>query len=83
MIELTEKLYNIALGASTTQKSQSSSQAAVDGTVWPSFGGGSCSVTDTDPESWWAADLGLKREVYAVSIVNRIDCCGVSQFLTT
>ena len=48
---------------------------AVDGNSDPEWGGGSCTHTSNQKQSWWAVDLGKKSVIRRVVIKNRKDCC--------
>ena len=54
---------------------------AIDGVYHAEFFEGDCSHTSTEFGAWWAIDLGVVREVHAVHIFNRADCCGKSKFI--
>jgi len=73
------KRENVAAGKPTSQSSTGyggSSSRAVDGNGDTSWGGSSCTHTNSESNPWWRVDLGEEMEVDAVSVTNRGDCCG-------
>nr|XP_006824444.1 PREDICTED: uncharacterized protein LOC102810371 [Saccoglossus kowalevskii] len=48
---------------------------AVDGNHDSHFLGRSCTMTDREQNPWWLVDLSASRDIYHVTITNRVDCC--------
>ena len=70
---------NLAEGHPATQASIAYGGAAsnaVDGNgLDGSWGSGSCTHTDGRGPTWWQVDLGEVKNIRAVQLVNRADCC--------
>jgi len=49
---------------------------AIDGNTQSSYGHGSCTHTHSYHNAWWEVNMGEAREVQAVKVTNRGDCCG-------
>ena len=76
-----EYLLNLGLTLGTSAQSStdynSTSQEAIDGNLEPDFyAHSSCTHTTSEESPWWMIDLGVPTMIYAVSLVNRADCCG-------
>ena len=71
---------NLALRRTATQSStlqDKYASRAVDGNTNPNSLDDSCTHTDSvDQEAWWEVDLGADRQLEAVLVTNRGDCCG-------
>ncbi|MDP2572094.1 discoidin domain-containing protein [Vibrio penaeicida] len=72
---------NVSTFKQASQSSEHSSGAAasraVDGIDSGIWGHGSVSHTgDNDTNAWWQVDLGDKRTIGLVKLLNRTDCCG-------
>ncbi|XP_070542883.1 uncharacterized protein [Ptychodera flava] len=73
-----DDLLNVAEGRLTQQSSVKQGQVpenAVDGDLNSNLADGSCSMTDKQYSPWWQVDLGRHRDIYHVTITNRMDCC--------
>nr|XP_006824442.1 PREDICTED: uncharacterized protein LOC100372851 [Saccoglossus kowalevskii] len=71
-------LVNIAEGKNAFQSSEernANALRAVDGDKNSDFAGRSCTLTSKEEEPWWKLDLGRSRDIYHVTITNRLDCC--------
>ena len=69
---------NVAAGQPASQSSEAyggEASRAVDGSMASAWGSGSCSHTQNKVPPWWQVDLGSTKEVRAVQLVNRADCC--------
>jgi hypothetical protein len=69
---------DVALGRQATQSStgfDSPAAHAVDGDTNGSFGAGSLSHTNSEPNPWWQVDLGSAQALSAINGWNRTDCC--------
>ena len=70
---------NLAKGKNAYQSSEGwggKPARAVDGNLNPLWAGASCTHTQSQPNAWWAVDLGGIKVVKSVAITNRGDCCG-------
>jgi len=73
---------NLAVGRAASQSSTypgaptAGPESAVDGNTDGSFGDGSVTATNLDPNAWWQVDLGASATISSVAIWNRTDCCG-------
>ena len=73
---------NLSAGKAASQSSTLAGYAtagaasAVDGNRDGSFGDGSVTATNADPNAWWQVDLGGSAAVSSIVIWNRTDCCG-------
>jgi hypothetical protein len=72
---------NLALGRTATQGStypvaSAAASSAVDGNTNGTFGAGSVTATNADPNAWWQVDLGASAGITSLVIWNRTDCCG-------
>eukprot|EP00301_Raphidiophrys_heterophryoidea_P009069 c13388_g1_i1.p1 GENE.c13388_g1_i1~~c13388_g1_i1.p1 ORF type:complete len:1190 (+),score=265.94 c13388_g1_i1:32-3601(+) len=70
---------DLARGKPTTQIStgwSGDSGRAVDGVPDPNYGASHCTHTEGVNEPWWRVDLGERRDVSTVKVLNRADCCG-------
>ena len=70
---------NLAEGHPAAQASvayDGAASNAVDGNgLDGSWGSGSCTHTDGNGPTWWQVDLGEVKDIRAVQLVNRADCC--------
>ena len=75
---------NVAKGKKAVQSSTLSNSAfpvaskAVDGNKDGKFRSGSTTHTNTERRPWWKVDLGKEYKITAVTLWNRVDCCGDS-----
>ncbi|XP_077999971.1 uncharacterized protein LOC144452700 [Glandiceps talaboti] len=75
---LPDGLINIAHDVSVYQSSvkrKGVPERAIDGNKDSNFAGKSCTFTAREYEPWWKVDLGEERDIYKVTITNRMDCC--------
>ena len=49
-----------------------------DGNKDGNFRSGSTTHTNTEGRPWWKVDLGKEYKITAVTLWNRVDCCGDS-----
>ncbi len=69
---------NIAVGGTTTQSSTASGglpERAIDGNTNGVYNQNSVTHTSSESEAWWQLDLGEVKELSAIKVWNRTDCC--------
>ena len=72
----------MAKGKIATQSSTLSNPAnpvaskAVDGNTDGSFPSASTTHTNQEQSPWWKVDLGKEYQITAITLWNRVDCCG-------
>jgi hypothetical protein len=72
---------HLAMGNQTSQSSTLSGyasagpQSAADGNIDGNFLHGSTTHTNREANAWWQVDLGETRDLDAIVIWNRVDCC--------
>jgi hypothetical protein len=72
---------HLAMGNQTLQSStlngyaSAGSQSAADGNIDGNFLHGSTTHTNREANAWWQVDLGETRDLDAIVIWNRTDCC--------
>lgn len=70
---------NIAGRGTATQSSTDNggeAKRAIDGNTDGDFGRNSTTHTRDDDAPWWEVDLGAVQPLEAVTVWNRLDCCG-------
>jgi len=70
---------NMAFGKLATQSSTyvaSTADLAVDGHTNGDYAANSLAITNLEHQPWWQVDLGSVRQIGAVILRNRTDCCG-------
>jgi hypothetical protein len=74
---------NVAVGKTATQSSTYShsvnpiASKAVDGNTDGNFdSGASTTHTNEEENPWWNVDLGQAYQITAITLWNRVDCCG-------